>query len=177
MQSDQSDGNASGEVSSEAINRFARSISDGPLGLVHHRPQKWAEPHLCYNNVSEMVEREGGRGQSGWLFYIRTRPGVGNYVFAQPHAVWYKRDGSLVDVTPHRDPEHLPVIVDGSVLFLVDSAADPVGVADGEFLSPPLRFCAAGDSPTLKQYVAELNEKSAADFEREKKAILARARH
>lgn len=180
MRREQSSANDSGGASLEDIKRIASSISNGPLGLAHHRPQPWAEPNACYDNVLKMVSREGGTGQSGWTFHIRTRPGVGHYVFAQPHAVWHNTDnGSLVDVTPHRDPKHLPVMQHGDhgdVLILVDSAADPVAVADKVFISPPLRFFAIGDSSALREYVAGLNERASADFERDKQDALARPR-
>jgi len=65
----------------------------------------------------------------------------------------------------------------GRVLFLVDSAADPVPVEGGGFISPPLRFFAIGNSPALVEYVGELNQKAVADFERDKQAAAARAEH
>jgi hypothetical protein len=64
---------------------------------------------------------------------------------------------------------------DGGVLFLVDGGADPVGIADGVFISPPLRFFAVGASPALAEYVAGLNERADADVEREKLDAATRA--
>ena len=167
-------GDAAGGVARADIDRFARSISSGPLGLAHHRPQPWASPHTCYNNASEMASREGGCIRCGWTFHVRTRPGIGDYVFATPHAVWHSpHDLSLVDVTPHPDPHHAPVMQDGSVLFLVDESAAPVGVTDDVILSLPLRFFAVGNSPALVEYVAALNALAVADFERDKRKVLA----
>lgn len=161
-----------GGFSTEDINRVARSIGDGPMGLAHHRPQPWALPSSCFDNVQEMVRRNGGRGLSAWMFHPRMRPSVGRYVVATPHAVWHNpHDGSLVDVTPHPDELHAPIIQRGGVLVLIDSGADPVFIDDGVFLSPPLRFFAIGDSPTLAEYVSQLNERAVTDFEREKQSL------
>lgn len=160
-------------VTGADIDRIARSISTGPMGLVHHRPQHWASPHNCYNNAMGMVSREGGRVRCGWTFHVRTKPGVGDYVFCTPHAVWHNpRDLSLVDVTPHPNSFHAPEMQDGGVMFLVDEAAEPVVVTDDVILSPPLRFFAVGDSPALAEYVAELNAQAVSDFEREKRDAL-----
>lgn len=164
------------EVRPEDINRAARSISDGPVGLAYHRPQAWAQPHTCYGNVLEMMRREGGVGQSGWMFLIRMRAGVGYYIIATPHAVWRPpHDNILVDVTPHPDPKHAPVMQNGDVVFLVDNNANMVEVTDDVALSPPLRLFAVGDSPALVEYVAGKNEKYADEFEREKRNALEHA--
>ena len=168
-----STGGTAGGISRADINRIARSISTGPMGLAHHRPQHWASPHHCYNNAMGMVSREGGRVRCGWTFHVRTKPGVGDYVVCTPHAVWHNpRDLSLVDVTPHPNPFHAPEMQDGSVVFLVNKAAEPVVVTDNVILSPALRFFAVGDSLALAEYVAELNAQAVSDFERDKRDAL-----
>ncbi|WP_163787442.1 hypothetical protein [Myxococcus vastator] len=160
----------------DQIMQVARSVSSGPLGWIDHRPNPGAKAHECYNNAQDMTNQAGGRVMPGWSFHLRFRPGVGSYLFTTPHAVWVPPDGDApVDVTPYPEPFHAPVMDNGRVLFLGDLDADIVPIADGIYLSPPLRAFAIGGSPALAKYVAERNEKFTGDFESEKRAALARA--
>jgi hypothetical protein len=145
--------------SMDDINRIASSISPITPGLVYHEPEPWAQPRACFANVWHKVEVSGGRHRYGWTFHPRTRPGVGEYIFLTRHAVWNHRDGRLIDVTPfHEDKLHHPLMIDGSVLFLVDDSAEPV--VKGQVTAPlPLRYFALGDCREINEYVSELNRK------------------
>ncbi|WP_141592236.1 hypothetical protein [Myxococcus sp. AB056] len=172
-QREQSLTNDLGDVSDTDLRRIAHTISSGPLGVAFYRPQPWAKLHGCYDNVMEMISREGGDRFCGWMFHLRARPGVGHYFLATPHAVWRPpHDTRIVDVTPHPESKHRPIMRLGGVVFLVDSNASPVVITDKVSLSPPLRFFAVGDSPALVKYVAELTEQEVANFERDKRNAL-----
>ncbi len=145
-----------------AINAFAGSLSNQALGLAHHHPEKWAEHTKCFANAMRKVQISGGRVQCGWTFSHRLTPHIPNtpgYLMATHHAVWHSPNGSLVDVTPlHPDPKHRPFRPNGSVLFQVDDAAEPVSVKN--YLAPlPLLFYPLSQDPSLLNYVKSLNQK------------------
>src|SRR5688572_28586176 len=111
----------------EDIEAVATKISPGPLGLVYHEPERWAQTRCCFDNVWRKVELTGGRERYGWTFHLKTRPGVVEYLFVTLHAVWNPPDGRLIDVTPfHEDPIHHPLMKDGGIVFLVVDSARPV---------------------------------------------------
>lgn len=105
------------------------------------------------------MELCGGRERYGWTFHSRIKEGIGEYLFVTHHSVWNRPDGVLFDVTPfHDDTRHHPLMIDGSVLFLVDDKAEPI--AKGTVVAPlPLRFFPRGDRPQIAGYVQEMNDK------------------
>lgn len=145
-------------VSKKELDTVARSIGDGPIGLAHHEPEEKAQAHRCFENVADKVARDGGKGMFGWTFHSRiveSIPGPG-YLFVTHHAVWHAPDGRLVDVTPYPDAKHQPLGPEGSIIFLVDPASQPVRT--GNQVAPlPLRFFARDADPRLVAYVNELN--------------------
>jgi hypothetical protein len=137
------------------IKKFAATISSQPLGLAYHQPEGWATPARCFENVFEKVRRSGGAPRFGWTFLYRISP-VGGYLVATHHAVWHEPNGRLIDVTPfHEDAKHHPFSPGGSVLFLVDDAAQPLQV--GGAIGPlPLRFFPLEDDESLLRYMDKL---------------------
>lgn len=146
------------------INQIAAQVAPQPPGLIYHEPEPWALPRACFANAWRKVELSGGRHRYGWTFHLKVRPGIGEYLFLTHHAVWNHPDGRLIDVTPfHDDKLHHPLMIDGSILFLVDNGAEPI--VQGEVISPlPLRYFALGDGVEINRYVNELNEKEKAEL-------------
>ena len=148
------------EATKDIIDSVARSISSGPIGLAKHKPEPWAEPLQCFENVGRMVEQKGGRVLHGWTFHVRfaeNLPGLPPYLYVTHHAVWHAPPkGELIDVTPYPDERHRPIGQGGDAIFLVDYDAKPVR-SPTQIAPLPLRFFAIGDDPKLSAYVAELN--------------------
>jgi hypothetical protein len=144
-------------IGNEVFKRFALTISQQPLGLVHHVPEPSAQPMLCIENVLEKVSRYGGRPVYGWAFLPRVSP-LGPYLIAMHHSVWQApRSTAAVDITPfHDDPKHRPYCPQaGSILFLWDVAAEPKRI--GHAIAPlPSRFFPVNDDPRLAEYLAKL---------------------
>jgi hypothetical protein len=139
---------------------FARTISREPLGLAFHRPEAWATPTRCFENVIRQAGQKGGGALFGWMFHYRVVediPGPG-YLIAVHHAVWRAPTGQLVDVTPlHDDPKHQPISPGGDVLFLVDANAQPIAVSST--VGPrPSRFYPLDADERLVAYVRRLQE-------------------
>jgi hypothetical protein len=111
----------------ELLKRFASTISQQPMGLVAHVAEPWAQPMQCLQNVVHKIQRDGGRAIFGWAFLDRRSPQYGDYLIATHHAVWCASGSTVgVDVTPfHENPRHRPYSPGGSVLFLLDDAAQP----------------------------------------------------
>jgi hypothetical protein len=140
------------------IKLLASKISNQPLGLAVHRPEAWAFPTRCFENVLSKVDQAEGRAQFGWMFHYRIvaeAPSLG-YIIAVHHAVWHAPSGHLIDVTPfHDNPKHYPVTAKGDVLFLVDDGAQPVVI--GNLIAPlPSRFFPLSDDEFLVNYVDRL---------------------
>ncbi|MGN6108704.1 MAG: hypothetical protein ACTHU0_26595 [Kofleriaceae bacterium] len=144
-------------VGREDIERAARQMSDGPIGLVYLRPELWAEPRWCIQNVRKKVELDGGRARYGWTFNIRRGP-AGPYITLAHHAVWNAPDGKLIDVTPlDPDPRVRPVMEGGDTLFLFDENAQPVSTRIG--LAPLTSHSfPMTDDPELARYIETWNE-------------------
>jgi hypothetical protein len=108
------------------LDAFAATISSQRIGLALHRPESWAQPTFCFENIRRKVEQDGGRRQFGWMFHCRIVldiPGPG-YFIAVHHAVWHAPDDRLIDITPfHTDSKHHPLRMEGGVIFLIDDAA------------------------------------------------------
>ena len=141
---------------SESIQRFATEIGGEQLGLVHHRPEPWAQPSRCMENVLDKIERDDGGGVFGWTFHLRFAEGLGHYLLATHHAVWHSPDGSLIDVTPfHADRRHHPITERSSVLFLIHRSATPV--QRGQVNVPlPLKFFAVTETKEMRAYVSQM---------------------
>jgi hypothetical protein len=151
-------------LTKDMIDKVARQVSRGPMGLAHYRPEAWALPTNCFRNVARKVQESGGRGLYGWTFHHRLAekiPGNPLYLYVTHHAVWHAPDGSLVDVTPYPDERHKPIGQDGDTLFLVDEGAAPIAVA-GQPAPLPLRFFAIDESAELTRYIEELNQREKA---------------
>lgn len=139
------------------IRAFSQTMSSQLLGLALYRPELWAAPTRCFENVFEKVRREGGRTQFGWTFHHRFSPQNGDYLMATHHAVWHATTEQLIDITPmHEEERHKPIVSKGGdVLFLVDDSAEPVQT--DVLLAPlPLRYFALDNSKKLQAYVAHL---------------------
>ena len=77
-------------------------------------------PNRCFDNVTQVVAKHGGRTQHGWV--MRQDAYVAEGAF---HAVWRRADGSLIDVTPRADNQT-------QIIFLPDSKR----VWEGEAIEP-----------------------------------------
>ena len=142
------------------IERFARTISQQPLGLAKQAPESWAANRLCFENARRKAERSGGERRFGWMFQhklVQAIPGPG-YLIAIHHAVWRAPDGHLYDVTPlHSDPKHHQLTLHGGTLFLVDDRAKPV--RRGRVSGPlPTKFFALDGDARLVDHVQRLQE-------------------
>jgi hypothetical protein len=94
------------------VRAFCRSLlPGGELMRVPVNPPGWAEPEYCTDNVRMMIERHGGRAQSGWRI-MESLPHV--LLEAEFHVIWISPDGEALDVTP------APLA--GATLFLPDPA-------------------------------------------------------
>ncbi len=144
-------------ASTKDIERFARHIGDGPIGLIHHRPEPDALPTFCFANVAQKVSRDGGRAVTGWMFQVRRVEALtSEYLTAIHHAIWNAPDGSTVDVTPfHAEARHHPVTIEGSVFFLVDPTAAPITI-NGAQASLPMRFFALSADPALAEHLRRM---------------------
>ena len=145
----------------QGIQTFAKSINQQVAGLAIHRPEDWAKPTMCFDNVIRKVSLSGGKGVSGWMFQFRVPSDMSHtgYLIAIHHAVWANVKGYLFDITPfHGDPQHHPITVRDGVIFLPDLTAPPVYI--GNFVSPlPSRFFPLTDDPCLLKHVTGLREK------------------
>jgi hypothetical protein len=141
------------------VSTIAPTVSRQQLGLVHHRPEAWAEATHCFENVGRKIAQDGGRAQFGWTFhhrYVERIPGPG-YLFLTHHAVWHSPNGQMIDVTPYPDPKHHPLAPGGNILFLLDDKAVPVRTE--KLIAPlPLRFFALGEASELAAHVTRLND-------------------
>jgi hypothetical protein len=82
------------------VRAFCRSLlPGGELMRVPVNPPGWAEPEYCTDNVRMMIERHGGRAQSGWRI-MESLPHV--LLEAEFHVIWISPDGEALDVTPRR---------------------------------------------------------------------------
>src|SRR5262249_48861850 len=126
-------------MTDEEVQSFGASISPEPFGLASYRPESHAENCYCFGNVWNKVASHGGRSVYGWTFQFKIRP-EGEYLVATHHAVWCNPQGQLVDITPVHDLEmHRPLMIDGDVLFQVDSSAEPI--TKGNMVFPlPLKY-------------------------------------
>jgi SEC-C motif len=106
----------------KGILKLARQIDEtAEPDYVTVEPGEECLPGCCFQNVSAMVRRHGGSMQHGWK--MREQPLV--FVEGEFHAVWRRRDGGLVDVTPRTDELT-------KILFLPDSRV----VWQGEAVEP-----------------------------------------
>ena len=137
------------------------SRTGGPKpGLVHHRPEEWAHPSRCFENVAEKIRKDGGRIIYGWTFHLRFVEHAPDeaYLFITHHAVWHSPDGSLVNVTPYPDDKHYPLPgSEQDFVFLTDTNAKPVPTKAGA-ASLPLEFFPLGDDTRLVEYVKQMNQ-------------------
>jgi hypothetical protein len=151
----------------ELLRQFAASISKGPLGMVDHAPESWAEPMHSIKNVAQKIKRDDGRPLFGWVFLDRESLQYGPYLIATHHAIWIAAGNPRgVDVTPfHQEPKYQPYCPGGKVLFLLDETAQPKMI--GRAIAPlPSRFFAATDNPTLIAYVADLNNQEQTHYQK-----------
>jgi hypothetical protein len=151
----------------ELLQRFAATISKGPLGTVDHVPESWAEPMHSIKNVVQKLKRDGGRAFFGWVFLDRESPQCGPYLIATHHAIWSPEDSTAgVDLTPlHDDPKYRPYSPGGKTLFLLDATAQPKTI--GRAIAPlPSRFFAATEDPGLVAYVEDLNNQEQSHYQK-----------
>lgn len=71
--------------------------------------QEYAIENDCFNNVNEMVHRNGGKSVPGWSVWQWDNI----LVEAEAHAVWRSPSGQMIDITPHINKEK-------RILFLPD---------------------------------------------------------
>jgi hypothetical protein len=145
---------------SSNIREFAATISRQQIGLVLYRPEDRGRPMWCFENAARKVERDGGKVQFGWMFQHRLVadiPGPG-YLIAIHHAVWRAPDGQLIDVTPFdADARHQPLAPRGTVLFLIDDAAQPIIVDHIAHQLPlPSKFLSRSNDELLVTHVQQL---------------------
>jgi hypothetical protein len=150
----------------ELLRRFAATICRGPLGLVDHTPESWAEPMHSIKNVLRKLKGNGGRALFGWVFLDRESAQYGPYLIAAHHAIWSAEGSSVgTDITPfHADPKYRPYSPGGSILFLLDEAAQPKTI--GKATAPlPSRFFPAAEDPNLLAYVEDLNNQEQTHYQ------------
>ena len=93
------------------IQKLARQIdATSTPESVKVEPGEECLPERSFENVAVMTKRHGGSAQHGWR--MREQPSA--YVEAEFCAVWRRRDGALIDVTPRADQQE-------EILFLPDS--------------------------------------------------------
>jgi hypothetical protein len=119
-------------------------------GLPDHVPVEpggGCRPGACFENVIDIVKRQGGSVQYGWS--IREQPRA--FVEGEFYAVWRSPDGTLIDVTPRGDGQT-------QIVFL----SDPNRVWDGEpidsrrmMLHERLCYCGSGLPFTLCHGMAD----------------------
>jgi hypothetical protein len=72
-------------------------------------PHDYAIINECFNNVDEMVRRNGGEKVNGWSVW----QWANIMVEVEAHAIWRSPSGRLIDITPHINQEK-------QILFLPD---------------------------------------------------------
>lgn len=142
-----------------AIESFAKSLSNETFGLVYYKPDKDSIITNCISNVIHYVKRCSGSVICGWYFGHRESAKFGNYLVATHHAVWRAQDGKLIDITPfHEEVRHQPLTNQGSVIFQVDTNAKPI--KHGKLQIPrPLKFYPILKSEELNNYLKTLEQK------------------
>ncbi len=101
------------------------------------------EEGYCWYNAREAAHRMGGAPIAGWAIWRR-----GPELTAQPHSIWQRDDGELLDVTPNAAAEP-------SILFMPDKRT-PFDYVD---LRRPAAFLLPDDMPV------GIWEVAAGDFE------------
>jgi hypothetical protein len=148
----------------KVIKQFA-ATAGGPLELVEHRPEPWAVPMGCFQNVRQKVSRDGGTGLSGWHFLMRHSPEHGDYLIATHHSIWQTPGSPLIDITPfHEHPGHQPLTEGRRVIFLADSNSTPIVIGD-QLVPQPSQFIPLNYSRKLADYLAKLSRKEVSIFE------------
>jgi hypothetical protein len=151
----------------QLLQRFAATISQGPLGMVEHTPESWAEPMHSIKNVLKKLNRDGGRAMFGWVFLDRESVQYGPYLIATHHAIWSAAGSSVgADITPFNvDAKYRPYNPGGKILFLLDQTAHPKTI--GQAISPlPSRFFPAAQDPNLIKYVEDLNNEEQTHYQK-----------
>lgn len=104
----------------EPIKRFCKTIvgkKENEPVFINVQPHERSREQHCFENVSEMISRNGGLQINGWLIWQR-----GNmYLYAEAHSVWMNDEGKLIDVTPPHDGEK-------RILFLRDDRVQYCGI-------------------------------------------------
>ena len=131
-------------------------VKNGELSQVEHRPESDAEYGVCFRNVGQKIERDGGTSQFGWAF----QSGKG-FVMAVHHCIWRGSGGQLVDITPF-DQMRKPVFADGTVVFLPDDSATPIKPPGYEYgLARPNRvhvYSSKADTAFVSQLLQQERE-------------------
>ncbi len=138
------------------IDQFAFNINQGKVGLVHVKLENGATLLSCYENVKNKVSTLGGMSVFGWTF-LSKRSDEGDYLIAQHHAIWGKPDRTLYDITPYKEG-HYPLMVNDSILFLMDLESKPV-IINGTFAPTPSKFYPITESTEIGVYMSELETK------------------
>jgi hypothetical protein len=161
------------EISGDEIIRQLLEFSEeiGAIGLYRaaYNPQDWARPTECFSNALSMVESSRGSVLYGWMFHFRKsdRLSNGSYLIAVNHAVWNAPDRKIIDVTPlHEEQAHHPIIIDGSILFLVDENATPL--TNGRSgIALPSWFIPVDKEQEILIYLEELTREELRNWETE----------
>ena len=101
---------------SKALLRLLSSVQPRPKPFyLEVTPEPWATPLDCSRNVDEIIQRQGGTKQMGWLIHVWPRV----LVELQDHAIWIQENGQPRDPTPAL-PHHTDASPETVQLFLPD---------------------------------------------------------
>jgi hypothetical protein len=95
------------------LEKLVEFDSDYEILVVPVHVDKWAKKADCYPNVQRCIASSGGNIQYGWVLIENDW-----MVEAKHHAVWEKKDGSLVDITPRETPVHNILFIPDDRLFM-----------------------------------------------------------
>ena len=86
------------EKKTPILEEFAASINTEKIISVPCKPRPWAERKRCFVNVERLLELNGGRMITGWIF----NEFEDRSIEAEAHAIWIDRLGKRrFDITPH----------------------------------------------------------------------------
>jgi len=120
----------------DGIELFARTINNQATKLVKHRPESWAKPFHCFENVMGTITRSGGTGCFGWTFHYRIAEGIGGYSVEAYHSQVGTDDGEPEDKADgHRREDLEQKLLRNEVKALVATVALGMG-----FDKPDLGF-------------------------------------
>lgn len=102
----------------ETVIKFCELISPGlKPEYVQVKPEIWCKLNECYDNVLEKVKTSGGVRQLGWRIQVIPDPFPKFMIEAVHHAIWIKKNGNKLDITPQCEEREIVFLPDDSIVL------------------------------------------------------------